>query len=159
MAEEKFFRRGKTQLRSLPVIASPTKAPTVAEWTAGADLGDLLNDVTGFTFENQPIDTPKMSASFTGKIPGEDTADASVLTFYLQKTTNPLRTTLAKDSSQFIGIVDYKIGTVAAADKVDVWPSVVASTPKQYDMGNAPALWECRLTHGDTPALDIAVLA
>ncbi len=159
MAEEKFFRRGKTQVLWLPTIASGTLAPTSAEIAAGSDLTQLLHDVKGFSFANKGIPVPNMASSFTGSIPGEDTAADSTLGFYLQKTTNPLRATLAKGTAGFVVLCDYKIGAIVAADKVDVWNSTVAAIPKQYSLGNDPALWDCEMTHGAVPGIDLAVLA
>lgn len=155
----KFFRRGKTQVLFVPTIASATKAPTVAELGTGTALGASINDMNGFSFANQPIDTPTLADEFTGKIGGEDQAEDSSFTFYLDDTTNPLRTTLAKGVNGFVVIADFKVGALVAADVVDVWPSRATAAPKQYSLGNDPALWLSQWVHPATPALDIAVLA
>ncbi len=159
MAELKFFRRGKTQIRALATIASATLAPTASELAAGADLSLLLHDVKGFDYQNKGMPVPNLATPFTGNIPGEDTAADSVLGFYLQSTTNPLRATLAKGTSIYIVICDYKLGALVAADIVDVWPSVVAGVPKPIDMASNPAQWNCMLSHGAVPGIDLAVLA
>lgn len=159
MAEPKFFRRGKTQILWLPTIASPTMAPTVSEIGAGADLTQLLHDVKGFSFANKGIPVPSMADPFTGNIPGEDTAADSTLSFYLLNTTNPLRATLAKGTAGFVVIADFKVGALAAGDKVDVWNMTIASTPKQYSVGNDAARWDAQMATGSPPAVDIAVLA
>lgn len=154
----RFFRRGKTRVFFLPTIVSGTKAPTVAEITAGTDLSLSTNDITGFSFANQPIDVPDLASAFTSKIPGPDEADDSTLKLYVDSVTNPLLTTLAKDVAGYIVIKDYKIGAMAAADKVDTWPIIVASTAKDYSLGNDPATFTSTFTITSPPAVEIAVL-
>lgn len=154
----KFFRRGKTRFFFVPTIAAGTKIPTTAEITAGTELTPNVNDVGGFTFANERINTPTLDTTFTAGIGGEDTAEDSSLTFYLDSATNTLRTTLAKGVQGFIVIFDYKIGAPAVADKVDTWPIEVASAPKQYSMGNDPALWVANFGITGTPQFDGALV-
>lgn len=155
----RFFRRGKTRFWFVPTIASGTLAPTVAEVTAGTEITGLINDVNGFSYTSSQIDTPDMATEFTAKIPGPDEAEDSNLMLYLDSTSNPIRTTLAKGVIGYIVIADYKIGAVAAADKVDTWPVQVMGNPKQYSMGDDPALQNPQFSMTATPKLDIAVLA
>lgn len=155
----RYFRRGKSRFFFVPTIASGTKAPTAAEVTAGTETTAQVNDVAGFSFQSSRIQTPDMATPFSSNIPGPDTVDDSSLTFYLDSTTNTLRTTLAKGVVGYIMIADFKVGAIVAADKVDVWPIEVAGVPKQYSMGDDPALWIANFSMTSAPALDIAVLA
>jgi hypothetical protein len=160
MAVNKFFRRGKSRAYFLPTIASATLAPTVAEITAGTNLSDAVAEVNGFSYSNSPIDTLVMAEDFAGKIPGEDQAEDSSLVIYLDEASNPLRTTLAKGTTGFIVLVDFKpVGSMAAADKVDVYPVDVAAAPKERGLGNEAARWRAEFTVTSRPAEDIAVLA
>lgn len=143
----------------LPSIASGTKAPTAAEITAGTELTGSINDMNGFSYQSETIDTPDLSTPFTKNIPGPDTVDDSNLVIYLDSVTNPLRTTLAKGTAGFIVICDFKpSGAVTTGDKVDSWPVTVTGVPKQYSMGNDPALWTAMFAATDTPATDVTVL-
>lgn len=155
----RFFRRGKTRVWFLPAIASGTKAPTVAEIAAGTELTGSINDMNGFSYQSETIDTPDLASPFTSTIGGPDTVDDSSLVIYLDSASNPLRSTLAKGTAGFIVINDYLIGAVAAGQKVDVWPCEIIGTPKQFSMGNDPALWTAMFSATAVPATDIAVLA
>jgi hypothetical protein len=159
MANQKFFRRGKTQMRFLPTVAATTLIPTAAECAAGTDLGPLLETVKGFSFTNKAIPIPNLATPFTGEIPGEDTAPQSTLTFYRQDTPNTLRTTLAKGTVGFIVVAHFKIGTLAAADIVDTWPIISAGTPDQFDLTNNAAKWDALVDHTAAPQLDGAMIA
>jgi hypothetical protein len=155
----RFFRRGKTRFVFIPTIARGTLAPTAAEVAAGTELTGAVNDVNGWTFTSSRIDTPDMATEFTSKIGGSDEAEDSDFMLYLDTASNPLRTTLAKGVLGFMGIVDYKIGTIVAADLIDVWPIQVLGIPKQYSMGDDPALWHPMFGITAEPKLDLAVLA
>lgn len=154
----RFFRRGKTQFVFTQTVGSSGAAPTVGNVTGGTNLSGSINDVSGFTFANNPIDTPDMATPFTTKIPGSDQADASVLTMYRDSVTNPLDTTLAKDTLGYVIIGDYKIlGTWATGDRVDVWPVQVASNAKQYSVGDDPALAQVTFTSTAPPVVNVTL--
>jgi len=153
----RFFRRGKSQVVFAPTVASIT-APTVGNITGGTNLSGSVNDIAGFSFANQPIETPDLASPFTSKIPGSDQADDCTINYYLDSVTNPLHTTLAKDTIGYIILADYKIlGTWASGDRVDVWPVQVGSNAKQYSVGDDPALSQVTFTVTGTPALNTTV--
>lgn len=156
-----FFRRGITKVYWVPTIAAATKIPTAAEVGAGTDLSPKVNNMEGFTYENQPIEAENLAESFTPTIPGPDTVERSTLTFLEDKTSNPFRTTLAKGTAGFIVIFFGGLAgaSPAAADKADVWPCIVTGRPRVYEMGAAPARYRVGFTPTATPAEDIAVSA
>lgn len=155
----RLFRRGITKVFTVPTISSKT-APTATEINAGVDISKDINKMAGFTFDNKPIDVPDMSAAFVKKIPGEDQAADSVLTLYLEKTTNPLRATFAKGTALYIVI--FSTGTAgaspAATDKCQVWPMTTTGFADEFDTGAVAALWHAGFTPNDTPALDVALV-
>jgi hypothetical protein len=148
----RFMRKGTTRIYWVPTIVNLT-APTVAEITAGTELTAQMAEVNGFTFANKPIDTPDMGNSFVSKIPGEDTVDTSSFRFYEDKSSNPIRTVLAKGATGYIVI--FPAGTVGAnpaiADKAEVWPVTVASNARAYSAGNEAASYNVVLSNTAPP--------
>lgn len=158
----RYMSRGITRFYHLLTIASGTMAPTVAEVAAGDRLDEQLNEVNGFSFENNPIDTPNFKDRFTPQITGEDVSEDSSLGLYrLRLETDTIRLALAKDTEGFI-VIFYE-GTAganpAAADKVDVWPSLVSSNSKTYTADNEAAKYMVKFSITAVPAFDLAVLA
>lgn len=142
----RFMRKGVTKIWFVPSIASPSLAPTAAEVNAGTDLTGQMAEVTGFTFSNNPIDTPDMSSSFVSKIGGEDATEDSSVTFYEDKTSNPIMTAMAKGTNGFVVIFAAGIAgaTPAAGDKADVWPVTITSNARQYAAGNEAAKYQVK---------------
>lgn len=132
----KFLRRGKTKVFYIPTIASQT-APTQAELTAGTELTNLIGSMSGFNFKSTTIDIPNFGSRQTPKIPGENTSDDSSMNFYEDDTSNPIRTTLAKDVTGYILIAP--AGLTAAGSKVDVFPIQVSANTRQYTTANEAA--------------------
>lgn len=153
----RFFRRGKTQAVFMTTVAAQA-APTVANITQGRNISAEINDITGFSFANSPIDTPDLATAFTSRIPGPDEAEDSTINYYLDSVTNPLNSVLAKDVVGFMLLADYKIlGTWASGDRVDVWPVQVGSNAKQYSVGDDPALSQVTFTITGPPSLNTTV--
>jgi hypothetical protein len=155
---DEFFRRGITKIYEVPTVTAA--APTVAQITAGTDLSDLVSDITGFSFTNSPIPTPKLSTTFTTSVPGEDTTDDSELKFYEKKTTNPQQAALAKGTSTNI-VIFYKGlagATPAIGDSCDVWPVQSTGPNREYSMGNDAAMWHCGFAPSAEPTQDVALV-
>lgn len=137
----RFSQKGNTRFYFVPTIASPALVPTTAEITAGTELTGQLAEVAGFTFRNEPIMTPVMKDSFDAQIPGQDTTEATSLTFWEDKATNPIRTALTKGLNGFIVI--FPRGTTGAnpatADKAEAWPVTISSIHRRYTAANEAA--------------------
>lgn len=140
----RFMRKGITRFYFVPTIASATLVPTAAEVTAGTRLDAQLAEINGFSFSNSPIATPDMASAFVSSIAGEDSAADSNLTFYEDKTSNPIKTAQAKGTNGYIVIFYAGIAgaTPAAGDKADVWPVQVASVSRMYTAGNEAAQYQ-----------------
>jgi len=151
----RFMRKGITQFWFVPTIASATLVPTAAEVNAGTRLDTQLAEVAGFTFTNSPINAPDMSSAFVSQIAGEDSTENSSLTFYEDKTTNPISTAQSKGTNGYIVI--FKAGlagaTPAAGDKADVWPVQVASNAPQYTADNEAAKYMVAYTTTAPPGV------
>jgi hypothetical protein len=152
-----FFRKGTSRAYWVSTVAVKT-APTAAEIAAGTELSDRINNIDGLSYENTPLPTENMAEAFTATIPGPDEVAKTTFTFLEKKTTNPLRTTLAKGTSGFL--VMFPGGTAgatpAAADKCDVWPVTVTGRPRDWDLSKA-ATYKVGFTPTATPAEDVAV--
>lgn len=158
----RYFRRGTTKIYFVPEIED-VDAPTESEMGAGMEISCDIAEVSGFTFTNSPIDTPDMCAEFVKRIPGEDTAEDSELTFYEDDTSNPLFTTLAKGSSGFIVFFPYGTsgvaGEPATGDDCEVWPVSVARLAREWSAGNDAARFMASFTITDVPGLQSVVVS
>lgn len=156
----RYMSRGITRFYWVPTIANANLVPTVTEINAGTRLDEQLNEVNGFTFANEPIDTPNFKDRYTPQITGEDAAEDSSMTFYrLRTVTDTIRAALAKDA---VGnVVIFYEGPVganpAAGDKVEVWPAVVSSQAKQYTADNEAAKYMVAFSITKVPAIDVTV--
>lgn len=152
----RFMRKGTTKFFFVPTIASATLIPTAAEVIAGTNITPAMNEVNGFNFSNDTIETRDMDTTFVGNIPGEDTAEDSNLVFYEDKTTNPIKTALAKGTSGFVVIFFAGIAGAApaAGDDADVWPVIVAANTRQYTAANEAAMWRADFATSAEPKFD-----
>jgi len=155
----RYFRRGTTKIYFVSTITTAA-SPTAVEMALGTELTCDVAEISGFAFQNNPIDVPDMCAEFVKKIPGEDTADDSEMTFYEDDTSNPLLVTLAKGQAGYIVFFPYGIGGVnpVAGDDCEVWPVSVAKTTREWSAGNDPARFMTTFTITDVPALSAAVV-
>lgn len=137
-----FMRKGITKAHFVLIVTNKA-AMTVAELTAGTLLNPKLAEVNGFTFANSPIQVPDFDNTFTSQIGGEDTAADSNLGFYEDDVANPIRTVLAKGTVGFVVFfpTGYAGASPAAADKYEIWPSIVTSNSRAYTAGNEAAMY------------------
>lgn len=156
----KYFRRGTTKIYFAPDIAD-IDAPTEAEMAAATELSCLLSDLSGFSFKNNPINVPDFCSTFVKNIPGEDTVDASSMTFYEDNVSNPIRTLLAKGTEGYIVFFPYGVtgGAPSAGDECEVWVVSVASSTREWNAGNEAAKYMVEFTAIDVPDQDAEVVA
>lgn len=153
----RFWQRGITEFHFVPTVAS-IGAPTVANIAAGDELTDDMADVSGFGYENQPIDVPDLGDTFTSQIDGPDQAQASSITFYDDSAGTPtLKTTLAKGATGYIVISPY--GGVSANDVVEVWPVKVTGNNRVFSADTEGARYMVTFAITGTPDQEAAVAA
>lgn len=154
------MRRGLSKFYFVPTIADPS-APTVAEISAGTEIGQEVAEISGFSFSSNPIDTPDFESRFVKKAPGEDTAEDSSMTLYDDPDTVDIRDTLAKDEEGYIVIFALGIAgaSPAAGDDAEVWPVQVASNTREYTAGNEVARYMVQFTITDVPEQNAVVAA
>lgn len=146
-----YLRRGTTKVYFLPSIASQS-APTQAELTAGTNFTGNISDVNGWSAKTQFIEVPNFGSRYVSKIPGNTTSDDSSLTFYEDTTSNPVRTTLSKDTAGFI--VTFPSGATASSSKCDVFPVQVGANTRLYTSGNEAAKIQVDFSITATPTAD-----
>jgi hypothetical protein len=151
-----FIRPGTTKIFFVPTIAAPA-TPTQAELTAGTNLTltsatNKVSGITGFGAKTNFVETPDFSSRQSGKVAGATTSDDSGLTFYEDTSSNPIRTTLAKDTTGYILMASG--GATTVSSKVDVFPIQVAANTKTYAGANAAAEIQVDLAITSVPSLD-----
>ena len=158
----RYFRRGTTKVFFVAgenAIAT-TASPAASEASAAVQLSCSIAEISGFAFQNNPIDVPDMCAEFVAKIPGEDTADDSEMTFYEEDSAaaNPLLDTLAKGNQGFVLFFPYGVtgsagASPAVGDDCEVWPVSVAKTTREWSTGNDAARFMTTFTITSEPGL------
>jgi len=151
----RFNRKGTTKILFVDTIASTTYLPTAAEMTGATDYTKQIAAVDGFSLENQEIETPDMDSTFVAKIPGDDQAADSSLTFYEDDTSDTIETDLAKGTIGFVIIC--RKGKAAAAKGMDVYPVRVASNSPQITADNEAAKLMVKFSIIDRPLLNATV--
>lgn len=153
----RFNRKGVTKILFADTIAATTYMPTLAEITGATDYTKQVAAVDGFSLENQEIETPDMESTFVAKIPGDDSASDSSLTFYEDDVTDTIETDLAKGTVGFIIIC--RKGKAASTKGMDVYPVRVASNSAAITADNEAAKIMVKFSITDRPLLNATVPA
>lgn len=159
MVATRFMRKGITKVYFVPTITA-LATPTTAQITAGTNLTPQTAEMAGFTFTNNPISTPDMDNAYVSQIAGEDTGEASSITFYeLKGGTDTIHDSQTKGLNGYICIFYAGIagGTPASGDKMEVWPVSISSNARIYTAGNEAAQY--RVAYAVTGAPVAAVQA
>lgn len=151
----RFNRKGVTKILFADTIASTSYQPTLTEVTGATDYTKQVAAVDGFALENQEIETPDMDSTFVSKIPGDDSASDSSLTFYEDDTTDTIETDLAKGTTGFILIC--RKGKTAGTKGMDVYPVRVASNSAALTADNEAAKIVVRFSITDRPLLNATI--
>ncbi|MEV6146434.1 hypothetical protein ACFYNF_34030 [Streptomyces sp. NPDC006641] len=153
----RFNRKGVTKILFAETIAAADYMPTLVEITGATDYTKQIAAVDGFSIENQEIETPDMDSTFVAKIPGDDSAADSSLTFYEDDTTDTVETDLAKGTTGFILIA--RKGKAASTKGLDVYPVRVASTSAAITADNEAAKIMVKFSITDRPLLNATIPA
>ena len=160
----RFMQMGTTDFWFTTVNTTPA-TPKAADLNGagGQEITSQLAELTGFSFDNTPIDTPDMSTALVTKIPGEDSIADCSLTFYEDKTTNPIKTKLVKGTLGWVVIcaTGYQAGAAGgiptSGDVVDVWPVQVSSNSRQYAAGAAASKYLVKLAPTGAPFIAVTM--
>ena len=145
----RFSRKGVSKILFLETIAATTYIPTRAELTAGTDYTKAIAAMDGWSIENSPIETPDMASKFVAKIPGDDAAADSSLTFWEDDVLDDIETDLAKGTEGFIVILNK--GDVPSGKGMNVFPVTVASNTPAYTADNEAAQIAVQFSITDRP--------
>ncbi|MGV9891738.1 phage tail tube protein [Streptomyces sp. NPDC003395] len=151
----RFNRKGVTKILFAETIASTTYMPTAAELTGATDYTKQIAAVDGFSLENQEIETPDMASTFVSKIPGDDSAADSSLTFYEDDVTDTIETDLAKGTTGFVIIC--RKGKAPSTKGMDVYPVRVASNSAAITADNEAAKIQVKFSITDRPLFNATV--
>lgn len=132
-ATVRYFDVGTTAVYWLTTISDVT-APTRSELNAGVDLTAEVADFDGFKVSGDDIEVPDLKSLFTKKIAGRTTSDDCSITFYGDLTGNDITDVLARGDN---GYVVWLNGGDVAANKMDVFPVRVKSTPRVRSISDA----------------------
>ena len=153
----RFNRKGVTKILFTDTIAAADYMPTLAEMTGATDYTKSIAAVDGFALENQEIETPDMDSTFVSKIPGDDSATDSSLTFYEDDLLDDIETELAKGTTGFVIIC--RKGKTAGTKGMDVHPIRVASNSPAITADNEAAKIMVKFSITDRPLLNATVPA
>ena len=153
----RFNRKGVTKILFTDTIAAADYMPTLAEMTGATDYTKSIAAVDGFALENQEIETPDMDSTFVSKIPGDDSATDSSLTFYEDDLLDDVETELAKGTTGFVIIC--RKGKTAGTKGMDVHPIRVASNSPAITADNEAAKIMVKFSITDRPLLNATVPA
>ncbi|MFE0206993.1 hypothetical protein [Streptomyces sp. NPDC058985] len=151
----RFNRKGVTKILFTDTITDTGYLPTAAEITGATDYTKDIAAVEGFSIENQEIETPDMDSTFVSKIPGDDSAADSSLTFYEDDVDDTLEQDLAKGTTGFIIIC--RKGKAPSTKGMDVYPVRVASNSPAITADNEAAKLMVRFSITDRPLLNATV--
>ncbi|HEX5568025.1 MAG TPA: hypothetical protein VFY14_14045 [Streptomyces sp.] len=151
----RFNRKGVTKILFADTIAAADYMPTSAEIAGATDYTKAIAAVEGFSIANQEIETPDMASTFVAKIPGDDSADDSSLTFYEDDVEDDIEQDLAKGTTGFVIIC--RKGKTPGAKGMDVHPVRVASNSPAITADNEAAKIAVRFSIIDRPLLNATV--
>lgn len=149
----RFFRREVSKVYWVTTIAD-TDAPTLTEINAGVNLTPAMADMSGFEFENSPIDTPDLETSFTSTIPGEDKASGPSIVFYDDDASTVIRAALAKGSDGYVVLMPYG---KTATKRCEVWPATSTGFNDMWTTGSEAAKSVVKFAVTGTPTQDATV--
>lgn len=151
---KRYYRKGVTKIVFCTTLASKS-APTRAEIDAGKDLSGEIAEINGWQVTSAFVDTPDLNSRYTGKIPGDISADDSSLNFYASSDSIDVRQLLPRDTTGFILIMDEGD---KPAQLMDVFPVTVGSAPKLRTLSD-PAMIQINFSISSEPAENVTIPA
>ena len=162
----KFIRKGITKIffvEGEEVFDDMTAPDLSAELDTAVELTCDIAEISGFSYQNNPVEVPDMCTTFTPKIPGEDTADDSEMTFYEDDTANNVWDTLVKGTHGYILFFSTGAGDetdpIIAGDECEIWPVSVAKQTREFTVANDPARYMISFTVTSRPEQNAVVVA
>lgn len=151
----KYFRRGVSQCKFLPTIASVT-APSQAEITAGTDLTKAVTAIANFTTTVARITQPVLAYTVSPQIAGSQTFGSPQLTMLEDNGVSDTDSAalIAAYTALADGVTGYIIlspGTTAATKKGEVWPIIVGANNRDWSTADVMAEYNVDLAVTNPP--------
>jgi len=147
-----YYQPGVTKIYVVTTMANYL-SPTRGELDAGLDVTRQVRGIDGFSVEADQVERPDMAALFVSKIGGRTGAENSSLMFYGTKSGADIRTTLPFG---YVGFLVFLDGGDTTGFKMDVYPVLVISKPKQRGDDNPFAI-NVQFSITQPPAEDVAI--
>jgi|SRR5580765_2701607 len=147
-----FYQPGITRVYIVNTMSNYL-TPTRGELDAGLDVTRQVRGIDGWSIEADQVDRPDYASLFVSKIGGRTSAKDSSLTIYNALTGVDARQTLTQGYQGYVVFLD---GGDVTARKMDVFPVLVISRPKQRgDSEPFNTMYQFSITQ--PPAEDVAI--
>jgi hypothetical protein len=151
---------GRTRVSWVTSIAN-INAPTAAELNAGTLLTSLItpDGVVGFEPDTADVDTSALDSTFDTKVAGRAGFSGTLLRLKKQTGTDTVYNLLTRDSAGYVAIRrDVTASTTwTAADKAEIYPSVLGEVRNLPPEGNSLHKYEVPIKISSTPSLRATV--
>lgn len=153
----RFIRRGITKIFFLKTVADPAKGPTRQEIQAGKDITCWPSEISGFTTSSNSVDVPDLCSKFPKKIPGAMSMDDSSMTMYEDLDSEEIETLFPENEEGYIYFMPK--GDKPTSKSGELWKVQVASTSRNYTVGEDPATLVVNFTVTEAPIKGLAIPA
>lgn len=135
-------------------------APTAAQLNAGTRLETFARGVPNLPRAANIVDVATLDSKYEKRQVGTRGGEVISCDFLRDGTTDTAYTTLAEDTVGYFVVARKGIAgaTFAAADKVDVFPAVVASQVDGTPGRNDPDFFTAEMVVTDTPNRNVTVV-
>lgn len=155
-AVNRYINPGVTKIVFCTSVVNKS-APTRAEINAGQDVSLWVATAEGWSVMSEQVATPNMASTFDSKIGGKTSSEDSSLTCYADIAGTDARALWPRGTTGFILWLD---GGDIAARKMDVFPVLVISKPKERDPeGGTAARMRFQFSITSEPVEDVAIPA
>ena len=160
-----FFRRGKSTWWFVTTLAVYT-TPTATAVNAGTKLDKAIADLSGFETQLNRISEAWWDSNTDLQTPGPQQLGDASMTFFDDDGVGSDADSVARqavDTAMVEGVTGFlvnapkKKGTVAAADKVNVFPVTLGARNTDYTLEQRSARYVCQFAITGTPAKLVAV--
>lgn len=151
----RFIRRGISRIIFLKAVTDPAKGPTRQEIKAGTDITCWPSEISGFTTSSNSVEVPDLCSKFPKKIPGAMTMDDSSMTMYEDLDSEEIETLFPEGEEGYIYFMPK--GDKPASKSGELWKVQVASTSRNYTVGEDPATLVVNFTVTEAPIKGLAI--
>lgn len=160
-----FFRRGKSGLHLVPTLTS-VSSPTATQINAGTNLSVAVIAVNNFETQVNRISQPVMAYETELQLAGPQTFQDASLVMTEDDGTGSDADSVARVAAKaaltdglacWLVFSPAKTGDVAAADKVEVWPSEIVTTNRDWSLDTQAARYNVPVVITSPPTKNAVV--